>query len=50
MDFIMGLLLVEGYNTLWVILDWFTKMAHFVTYTDTLGLSDLADGFLAYVV
>jgi hypothetical protein len=50
MDFITGLPLVEGCNALWVIVDRFTKMAHFVACTDTMGASDLADGFLAHVV
>jgi transposase InsO family protein len=50
MDFIIGLPLVEGCNTLWVIVDRFTKMAHFYTCADTMGLSDLVDGFLTHVV
>jgi hypothetical protein len=50
MDFIMGLPLVEGCNTLWVIVDHFTKMAHFVTCTDTMGPSALVDGFLTHMV
>jgi hypothetical protein len=50
MDFIIGLLPVEGYNGLWVIVDQFTKMAHFVAYANTMGLSDLVDRFLTHVV
>jgi hypothetical protein len=50
MDFIMGLPLVEGYNALWVIVDRFTKIAHFVTCTNTIGPSNLVDGFLTHVV
>jgi hypothetical protein len=50
MDVIMGLPLVEGCNALVVIVDQFTKIAHFVTCADTMGPSDLADAFLAYVV
>lgn len=50
MDCIMALPLVEGWNALWVIVDQFTKMAHFVTCADTLGPRDLADGFSAHVV
>lgn len=50
MDFVMGLPPVEGYNALWVIVDQFTKMAHFVACTDTMGPKDLADGFLSHVV
>jgi hypothetical protein len=50
MDFIMGLPPVEGCNALWVIVDRFTKMAYFVTCADTMGPSDLADGFLTHMV
>jgi hypothetical protein len=50
MDFIMGLPLVEGCNALWVIMDQLTKIAHFVAYADTMGPSDLADGFISHVV
>jgi hypothetical protein len=50
MDFITGLPPVEGYNALWVIVDRFTKMAHFVACADTMGPSDSADGFLTHVV
>jgi hypothetical protein len=50
MDFITGLPPVGGCNALWVIVDRFTKMGHFVAYADTMGPSDLADGFLTHVV
>jgi hypothetical protein len=50
MDFIMGLPLVEECNALWVIVDQLTKIAHFVACADTMGLSDLADGFISYIV
>jgi hypothetical protein len=50
MDFITGLPPVEGCNALWVIVDRFTKMAHFVTCADTMGPSDLVDRFLTHVV
>jgi hypothetical protein len=50
MDFIMGLPLVEGFNALGVIVDRLTKMAHFVACADTMGPSDLVDGFILYVV
>jgi hypothetical protein len=50
MDFITGLPRVEGCNALWVIMDRLTKMAHFVACVDTMGPSDLADGFISHVV
>jgi hypothetical protein len=50
MDFITGLPPVEGCNALWVIMDRLTKLAHFVACADTMGPSDLADGFISHVV
>jgi hypothetical protein len=50
MDFITGLPLVERCNALWVIVDRLTKMAHFVACADTMGPSDLADGFISHMV
>jgi hypothetical protein len=50
MDFITGLPEAEGSNTLWVIIDRLTKMAHFVICKDTMGLKDLAEGFIAHIV
>jgi hypothetical protein len=49
-DFITRLPEVEGSNTLWVIMDQLTKMAYFVTCKDTMGLKDLAKGFIAHTV
>jgi hypothetical protein len=50
MDFITGLPEDRGMNTIWVIVDCLTKMAHFVAYKDTMGPGALADGFLMHVV
>jgi hypothetical protein len=50
MDFITGLPSRGGNNALWVIVDRFTKMAHFVACADTMGPKELADGFLRHVV
>jgi hypothetical protein len=41
---------VDRCNALWVIVDHLTKMAHFVECKETMGLKDLADEFLLYVV
>jgi hypothetical protein len=50
MDFITGLPPVEECNALWVIVDRLTKMAHFIACADTMGPSDLADGFISHMV
>jgi hypothetical protein len=50
MDFIMGRPPVGECNALWVIVHRLTKMAHFVACADTLGPSDLADGFISHMV
>jgi hypothetical protein len=50
MDFITGLPKEEGSNTIWVIVDRLTKIAHFVACVDTMGPKELADGFLTHVV
>jgi hypothetical protein len=50
MDFITGLLETEEYNTLWVIVDWLTKIAHFIAYKDTMGPQDFTKGFILHVV
>jgi len=34
MDFIMELSVSEGYDQLWVIIDWFTKMSHFIPFRE----------------
>jgi hypothetical protein len=50
MDFITGLPEVDRCNTLWVIVDRLTKIAHFIVCKETIGPKDLADEFLLYVV
>jgi transposase InsO family protein len=50
MDFITGVLEVDGCNALWVIVDRLTEMAHFVACKETMGAKDLADEFLLHVV
>jgi hypothetical protein len=50
MDFITGLPQSENHNTLWVIVDWLTKMAHFVPCSDTLKLEELADSFIQHIL
>jgi hypothetical protein len=50
MDFITGLPESEGYNTLWVIVDRLTKMAHFVPCLDTMKPEELAECFIMHVL
>jgi hypothetical protein len=50
MDFITGLLEVDRYNALWVIVDYLTKIGHFIACKETMGPKDLADECLLYVV
>jgi hypothetical protein len=50
MDFITGLLEDGGMNTICVIVDHLTKMAHFVACKDTMGPRVLVDRFLMHVV
>jgi hypothetical protein len=49
-DFITRLHKEEGSNTIWVIVDYLTKMAHFIACIDTMGPKELADGFLTHMV
>ena len=41
-DFITKLPLVQGYNSILVVVDWFTKMAHFVPTTEKTTAKGLA--------
>jgi hypothetical protein len=50
MDFIIGLLEDGGINTIWVIVDCLTKMAHFIVCKDTMGPRALVNRFLMHVV
>jgi hypothetical protein len=50
MDFITELPEEEGSNTIWVIVDRVTKMAHVVACVDTMGPKELADRFLTHMV
>jgi transposase InsO family protein len=49
MDFITGLPESGGSDTLWVIVDRLTKMAHFVPTSDTMKPEQLADAFSAHI-
>jgi hypothetical protein len=49
-DFITRLPKEEGSNTIWVIVDYLMKIAHFMAYIDMMGLKELADRFLTHIV
>jgi hypothetical protein len=49
MDFIIGLLWFEGYDVIWVVVDWLTKMQHFVPCWTPPSASHLADMFLQHI-
>jgi hypothetical protein len=45
MDFSTGLPWSEGYDTMWVVVDWLTKRQYFVPCWTTTSASYLADMF-----
>ena len=50
MDFITDLPRVGGYDTVLVIFNWFSKMAHFVPNSKAISGAETADLFLQNVV
>jgi len=50
MDFITALPISNGKDALWVIMDWVTKMGHFVVCHGTMNPEDLVDHFLWQVI
>jgi hypothetical protein len=50
MDFIMGLPLVDGCNSLWVIVNRLSKMAYFVPCSDTMRPEQLVDRFISHIL
>ena len=49
MDFIMELPLSQGYDTIFVCMDWFTKMAHFCPTNTTITAEGTTNLYLRYV-
>ena len=49
MDFIVGLPESEAYTKIWVIVDRFSKMAHFIPLTTDVPIKELAQIFLQCV-
>jgi hypothetical protein len=49
MDFIKGQPWFDGYEVIWVMVDWLTKMGHFVPCQTTTSASDIADMFLQHI-
>jgi len=50
MDFITALLISNGKDALWVIIDRLTKMGHFLACHGNMNPEDLADHFLRQVI
>jgi hypothetical protein len=51
MDFIMGLPHTSrGYNSIWVIVDRFTKSAHFITVSTTYKVRQYAELYISHIV
>ena len=50
MDFITALPTSNRKDALWVVIDWLTKMGHFIVYPRTMNPKDLADHFLRQIV
>jgi hypothetical protein len=48
MDFIVELPKVKGYSIIWVVVDRFSKMAHFIPLKTTQA-KELADAFIQYI-
>ena len=49
MDFVVGLPESEGFNTIWIVVDWLTKMRHLVPCTDKVDTSNLGKMFVKEV-
>jgi hypothetical protein len=51
MDFIVGLPHTSrGYNSIWVIVDHFTKLAHFIPIATTFGVGQYAELYISHIV
>jgi hypothetical protein len=51
MDFIMGLLRTShGYNSIWVIVDRLTKLAHFIPAATTCRIGQYAELYISHIV
>jgi hypothetical protein len=51
MDFIVGLLRTQsGYDSIWVIMDRLTKVAHFIPVKTTYSKSQLAELYMSRIV
>jgi hypothetical protein len=50
MDFIIDLLVIGGYNSMFVMVDHFTKMVHFAPCAKTISGEDIANLFFKNIV
>ena len=49
MDFVTCLLISQGYDAIWVVVDWLTKARHFVPCHSSVDVTGLADHFVQYI-
>jgi hypothetical protein len=50
-DFIVGLPCTQvGYDSIWVIMDWFTKVAHFIPVKMTYSGATLVELYMSWIV
>ena len=50
-DFVVGLpRTIEGYDAIWVVVDWLTKSAHFIPIKVTFSMERLAEIYVASIV
>ena len=51
MDFVVGLLTTQkGYDAIWVIVDWLTKFAHFLSIKIRYNLDQLAKLYIKEII
>jgi len=50
MDFVVGLAECEGFDAIWGVVDWLSKMQHFVPCHTTMDAMGLAELFMREVV
>jgi hypothetical protein len=51
MDFIVGLANTQaGYDSIWVIVDWLTKVTHFITVKTTYSGAKLTELYMSQIV
>jgi transposase InsO family protein len=49
MDFMTGLPVSAGHDAIWVVIDWLTKMRHFIPCSTTIDAKELANLFVTNI-